>query len=159
VDLDEVVADLQRDLAHAIADKDAIVEVRDLPTVYGDRGRLVQVLQNLILNALKFVPEGTQPHVEIYAQRDGAGWRISGQDNGLGIAPDHAERIFKMFRRLHTRDEFPGTGIGLAICKKVIERHGGKIWVDQAPGGGSIFNFTLPDRVNAPIVAEEALAS
>ena len=115
-----------------------------LPTVSGDASQLAHLLTNLIGNALKFSgPDAPQVHV--HAQRDGAAWRIGVRDSGIGIEPRFFERIFVMFQRLHLRSEHSGTGIGLAICKRVVQRHGGRIWVQSAPGQGSEFFFTLPD--------------
>jgi signal transduction histidine kinase len=112
--------------------------------VEGDPQQLVQLFQNLIGNAVKFVAPGVRPHVVVSAKRAGAAWRFSIEDNGIGIEPRHLERVFGMFQRLHTRDEFEGTGIGLAIARKVVERHGG--WISAAPreAGGTCFEFTLP---------------
>jgi signal transduction histidine kinase len=102
------------------------------------------VFQNLISNAIKFgAPEG--PRVHVSAERADGGWRFSVRDNGIGIEPRHAERIFRIFQRLHTRDEYPGAGIGLALCKAIVERHGGEIRVEPAPERGSVFAFTVPD--------------
>ncbi|HVE12526.1 MAG TPA: ATP-binding protein, partial [Elusimicrobiota bacterium] len=114
-----------------------------LPRVMADRSQLVQLFQNLLGNALKF--RGSRPpEVRVHADRKGKQWQFSIQDNGIGIAPQYLERIFVIFQRLHARDVYPGTGIGLAICKKIVERHDGRIWAESTPGKGSTFRFTLP---------------
>jgi light-regulated signal transduction histidine kinase (bacteriophytochrome) len=123
-----------------------VIDWDGLPVVEGDPAQLVQLFQNLIGNAVKFVAPGVQPHVAVHAERDGERWRFTVEDNGIGIEPRHAERVFGMFQRLHTRDEFEGTGIGLAIARKVVERHGGAISAAARDGGGSCFAFTLPVR-------------
>ena len=130
--------------------REAHIAIGDLPAVMGDRNQLIQLFQNLIGNAVKFVPEDRMPEIEVTAERDRAMWIFSVSDNGIGMEPGHAERIFRMFQRLHTRDEYPGTGIGLAIAKKVVERHGGTIWVEPRPDGGSRFSFTLPATKGTP---------
>ena len=124
-----------------------VVIVSDLPTVRGDEGQLRQLFQNLIGNGIKFRADDP-PRVEVTAERDDgdAAWRFSVADNGIGIDPRHAERIFTVFKRLHTRDKYPGSGIGLSICKRIVERHQGRIWVEQSELGGSRFCFTIPDR-------------
>ncbi|HTE59877.1 MAG TPA: PAS domain S-box protein [Solirubrobacteraceae bacterium] len=124
--------------------REARIVVGDLPTVLGDRHQLGQLFQNVIGNAVKFVPDDRMPEIEVSAVRAGERWCFEVADNGIGLEPAHAERIFRMFQRLHTRDEYPGTGIGLAIAKKVVERHGGTIWAEPSPEGGSRFRFTLP---------------
>jgi light-regulated signal transduction histidine kinase (bacteriophytochrome) len=111
----------------------------------GDRSQLAQLLQNLIGNGLKYHGE-KPPHVHVSARRDGNEWIISIRDNGIGISPKHYERIFEIFKRLHNQQEYPGTGIGLAVCRRVVNRHGGKIWVESESGNGSTFNFTIPER-------------
>jgi len=115
-----------------------------LPDVSADDTQLTQLFQNLIGNAIKFKKPDDPIRVRVGVQDTGSEWRFSVSDNGIGIEPQYYERIFMMFQRLHTRDEYPGTGIGLAICKKVVDRHRGRIWVESAPGKGSTFHFTLP---------------
>jgi PAS domain S-box-containing protein len=124
--------------------REAHVALGELPVVPGDPHQLGQLFQNLIGNAVKFVPPERTPEVTVGAVRDGAVWHFTVADNGIGLDPAYAERIFRMFQRLHTRDDYPGTGIGLAIAKKVVERHDGAIWVEPAPAGGTCFHFTIP---------------
>jgi PAS domain S-box-containing protein len=114
-----------------------------LPPVMADPAQLAQVFQNLIANALKFRREDVPPHIHVSATREDGMWRFAVADNGIGFDSKHGERVFQIFQRLHTRDEYPGTGIGLALCKRILERHGGRIWVESAPGEGSTFFFTL----------------
>ena len=106
-------------------------------------GQLKQVIENLLSNAVKFRGPAP-PRIHLAARRHGPEWVFSVRDNGIGLDPQYAHRIFQMFQRLHTRREYPGTGIGLAICKRIVERHGGRIWVESAPGQGATFYFTLP---------------
>jgi PAS domain S-box-containing protein len=130
-------------LRTAIEESGAQVTAGPLPTVAADPVQMGQVLQNLVGNGLKF--RGAEPpRVHVSAGRRGDEWLIAVRDNGIGIAPEYAQRIFVIFQRLHTRAEYAGTGIGLAICKKIVERHGGRIWVESAEGRGSTFYFTLP---------------
>jgi light-regulated signal transduction histidine kinase (bacteriophytochrome) len=142
-DCEEVLARALLLLQVNIEEAQAVVTHDVLPTVRADESQLGQLLQNLISNALKFHGE-QPPRVHISAKPDGRQWVFAVQDNGIGIAPQFAERIFVVFQRLHTRREFSGTGIGLAICKKIVERHGGRIWVESELGKGSTFYFTLP---------------
>jgi PAS domain S-box-containing protein len=139
--LDEAISNL----GLAIREKAAAVTHGPLPPILGDPTQLPQLFQNLIGNALKFCEAGP-PQVHVTADRDGGQWVFAVRDNGIGIAPQHSQRIFQIFQRLHGRKEYPGTGMGLAICKKVVERHGGRIWVVSQPGEGSTFCFTLPAR-------------
>jgi len=130
----------------AVGDTGALVTHGHLPTVMADEIQLIQLFQNLVGNAIKYQRPGV-PEVHVSAFKIGdQEWKFSVQDNGLGIDPEYFEKIFGMFQRLHGRDEFAGTGIGLAICKKIVERHGGRISVDSEPGRGSTFFFTLPDK-------------
>jgi light-regulated signal transduction histidine kinase (bacteriophytochrome) len=146
VNVERVVAEVAATLRALAHDEPPVIEWGALPVVDGDPAQLVQLFQNLIGNAVKFVAPGVRPHVTVGAARDGAHWRFTIEDNGIGIDPRHAERVFGMFQRLHTRDQFEGTGIGLAIARKVVEHHGGTISAAPRPGGGSCFMFTLPAR-------------
>lgn len=131
-------------LAHAMRDSGAVIErATALPTLWYERTSMTQVFQNLVSNALKF-KRSNPVVVRISAQRSEDCWTISVMDNGIGVDPDYFERIFVIFQRLHSRAEYEGTGIGLAICEKIVERHGGRIWAEAAPGGGACFKFTLP---------------
>lgn len=116
-----------------------------LPVVRAAEPQLVQVFQNLISNGIKFHGK-ERPSIHVSAKRKGGEWLFSVRDNGIGIDPKDAERIFAMFQRLHGVDQYPGTGIGLALCKKIVERHGGRIWVESRAGHGATFYFTLPER-------------
>ncbi len=142
VTLARVLSDMQTTIetAHAV-----IIKPDHLPTVMADGTQVHQLFQNLIGNALKFKGEAT-PRVEITVEpvEDGTFWQFSFRDNGIGIEPQYFERIFIIFQRLHSKESYPGTGIGLAICKKIVERHGGKLWVDSKVGAGTTFFFTLP---------------
>ena len=146
VDLDAIYDEVLRGLAPDIAERDAVVTKDPLGEAWGEAGQLSQVLQNLIANGLKFTADGTRPEVHVSTARAGDRVRVSVRDNGIGIDPEHAERIFKMFQRLHNTEDYPGTGIGLAISQKIIDRHGGTIVIAPAPGGGTVFTFDLPAR-------------
>jgi signal transduction histidine kinase len=143
LDLEETLAEVLRWLAPMIAERDALVTHDPLPVVRGERSQIAQVLQNLVSNAIKFTEPGKVPAVHVSSEREGAFWRIAIRDNGIGV-DGASDVIFKMFGRLHGIDAYPGTGIGLALAKRVVEGHGGRIWVESAAGGGSIFFFTLP---------------
>lgn len=132
-------------LTNAVKESHAIITHDPLPAVMGDEKQLAQLFQNLLSNALKF--GGAQPpHIHISAKQADGDWVFSVRDDGIGIDPQYAERIFVIFQRLHTREEYPGTGIGLAICKKIVERHGGRIWVESERGKGATFYFTMRDE-------------
>jgi light-regulated signal transduction histidine kinase (bacteriophytochrome) len=142
VDCNDVVADALASLQRAVDDAGAQIDVEPLPTVTGNPATLRQLFQNLIANAIKFVDE-PPARVRIWAAEIPEGWRFSIRDNGIGIAPEEVERIFGMFTRLHGSDRYPGTGVGLAVCQRIVDVHGGRIWVESAPGGGSQFMFTI----------------
>lgn len=144
VDCEEVLEFALTNLRVLIMESGARVTHKQLPKVMADGRQLVQLLQNLIGNAIKFHRAGIAPEVGVEAEYAGREWLFSVRDNGIGIDPRHAERIFVIFQRLHSRADYPGTGIGLALCKKIVLRHGGRIWVDSTPGGASTFRFTLP---------------
>ena len=127
-----------------------------LPTVAADAAQLVMLFQNLLGNALKF-RGSAPPRIHIGAEQQGRWWQFTVQDNGIGIAPQHREQIFGLFQRLHSRRAYPGTGIGLALCQRIVERHGGRIWVESVIGQGSTFCFTLPAYSDAPPAAGEVL--
>jgi light-regulated signal transduction histidine kinase (bacteriophytochrome) len=141
--LDRVLFSLQM----AIEENHAVVAHDDLPTVMADGTQLTQMFQNLISNAIKF-HDDRPPKIHVGAEHSDGEWLFSVRDDGIGIDPQHFERIFRIFQRLHNRTEYPGAGIGLTICKKVVERHGGRIWVESELGKGSTFYFTIPDRGN-----------
>lgn len=146
VDTGALVAQILRMLRPQIEERGGEVAVEPLPTVQGDEWQLRQLFQNLIANAVKF-DGGRPPRVAVSAVREATGWRFGVRDHGVGIDERHADRIFKVFQRLHARDEYDGTGIGLAICRRVVDRRGGRIWVQAAPGGGADFRFTVPDAI------------
>ncbi len=141
--LEAAFAQALENLQLAIKEKNAAITHDPLPVVYGDIGQLTQVMQNLIDNAIKFRGEAP-PRVHISSRFEGKECVCSVRDNGIGIAPEYLNRLFLLFQRLHTRKEYPGTGIGLAICKRIVERHGGNIWVESSPGQGSTFCFSIP---------------
>ena len=159
VDLNRVLEDVREDLQVRVEQSDAEITVADLPRVEGDTGQLRQVVQNLLDNAIEYSGDGP-PRIRVSARRNAPDqgpptdpprsvserneWVLSVSDRGIGIDPDDADRVFDVFQRLHARNEHEGTGIGLALCERVVERHGGEIWVESEPGEGSTFSFTLP---------------
>jgi signal transduction histidine kinase len=143
VDCNAVMEEVRQTLTSAIQESGAVITSAELPSVWADRTQLAQVFQNLIGNAIKFRGENP-PVISVQAEKAEPNWLLSVSDNGIGIDPEHAENIFVVFQRLHARTEYPGNGIGLAICKKIVERSGGRIWVESQAGAGSSFKFTLP---------------
>jgi len=152
VDLNEVLGEALANLQMAIDDAGATVDTGELPTLEVDRRQMVQVFQNLIGNAIKFSGD-RPPEVSITGEPMNGTWVVAVRDNGIGIPKEQGERVFALFQRLHGPDAYPGTGIGLAICKKIIEKHGGSIWVESVPGEGSTFYFSLPAPTGARISA------
>jgi signal transduction histidine kinase len=143
-DCNAVLDSALESLRLAMAESGAGIQRADLPVVMGNAAQLTQLFQNLLANAIKF--RGEQPlRIDVSAEPDGPDWRFTVRDNGIGIEPEYFDRVFVMFQRLHSRSAYAGTGIGLAISKKIVERHGGRIWVESAPGHGAAFKFTLPN--------------
>ena len=144
VDLAAIMQETRGDLEVAIAESGAEIVANDLPPVMADPAQVRQIFLNLIGNALKFRHEGAIPRVVVSGERAAEMVELRFEDNGIGLDEKYVDRIFKPFQRLHARDRYPGTGIGLAICRKIVERHGGSITVSSAPGRGATFIVTLP---------------
>jgi len=145
VDCNDVADEAVHNLRVAATQHGAVVTRDQLPTISGDRSQLTQLIQNLIANAIKFHAD-EPPRIHIAADESDRQWTFSVRDNGIGIDPQYQERIFRIFQRLHTRQEYPGTGIGLAVCKRIVDRHGGRIWCESESGKGATFYFTLPEK-------------
>jgi PAS domain S-box-containing protein len=145
VNMNEAVNRALRSLRSSVRESGAKIDVHELPAIRGDMSQMIQLFQNLIANALKF-RGSSKPRIEVSAITYGDDLVFSIKDNGIGIDLKYQDRLFMMFSRLHTRDEYPGTGIGLAISKKIVERHGGRIWFESEVGKGTTFYFTLPSR-------------
>jgi PAS domain S-box-containing protein len=139
-----IVENAIKNLMAAIQESGAKIEIGDLPEILVDESQLKSVFQNLIGNAIKFRSPNSLCVIRVSARQKGQHWIFSVEDNGIGIERKHFDRIFQVFQRLHQREDYPGNGIGLAICKKIIERHGGKIWLESRPGHGTTFSFTIP---------------
>jgi light-regulated signal transduction histidine kinase (bacteriophytochrome) len=145
-DLNDILNLVKRDLSIAIAEASFTIHADNLPELVADQSKMKQLFQNLISNAIKF-RSNENPKIEIKVKKEKKNWIFSFADNGIGINKQHFDRIFVIFQRLHTRDEYSGTGIGLAICKKIVERHQGKIWLESVMGSGTTFYFKLPIKV------------
>jgi light-regulated signal transduction histidine kinase (bacteriophytochrome) len=143
VDSDGVLAKTLEHLRDPIREKGALITHDKLPLIEADEAQIGQLLQNLISNALKYC-DNNVPSVHVSCAKDYGFWTFKVKDNGIGIEPEFAEKIFAIFQRLHSKEQYPGTGMGLSVCKKIVERHGGRIWVESQPGVGSTFCFTLP---------------
>jgi PAS domain S-box-containing protein len=150
VDCEKILQNVLNNLQMSIKQSSAAITHTPLPQVNADPSQLTQLFQNLISNALKFRQEAT-PQIHIAVQSTDDKWLFSVQDNGIGMEVQYLERIFIIFQRLHSKAEYPGTGIGLAVCKKIVEQHGGTLWVDSQPGRGSTFHFTLPYLAGTPL--------
>lgn len=148
VDCNEIVSTVLDDLDSAIKEAGAEIKTGELPMVSGYKTELKQLFQNLIINAIKFRKKEVHPEIEIVSHRVNGGYEFMVKDNGIGIPEEHSERIFVIFQRLHTRTEYEGSGIGLSHCKKIVELHGGNIWVNSKPGEGSAFHFTILENNN-----------
>jgi PAS domain S-box-containing protein len=142
--METILSNALNNLQLVIQETQTCITRDPLPMVLADGTQITQVFQNMIDNAMKFRREGVSPNIHISVSRLDGMWRFAVQDNGIGIPPEHFEKIFILFERLHRRDAYPGTGLGLALCKRIIERHGGQIWVESEVGKGSTFYFTLP---------------
>ncbi len=146
VDWGKIFQAAKENLEVAIAESGAVITHDPLPALVADQTQFTQLFQNLFSNAIKFRRREEAPRIHVSAVRQDGAWQFSVRDNGIGIAPQYFDRIFIIFQRLHGREEYAGTGIGLAICKKIVERHGGRMWVESEPGKGSTFHFTIPDE-------------
>ncbi|MDR3712965.1 MAG: ATP-binding protein [Puia sp.] len=150
IDTYDILEEVLADLDSIIQGNQAAITARHLPVIEGYRTELKLLFQNLLTNAIKFRKRETPPQISIDAEKTDGVWTFSFRDNGIGIEKQHQERIFIIFQRLHTRKEYEGSGIGLAHCKKIVELHGGRIWVESSPGEGSTFFLTLPATTDSP---------
>jgi light-regulated signal transduction histidine kinase (bacteriophytochrome) len=146
VECEDILEATQENLAVAITESGALITHDPLPALVADPTQFLRLFQNLFSNAIKFRRREEAPRIHVSAKRLEHAWQFSVRDNGIGIDPQYFDRIFIIFQRLHGREEYPGTGIGLAICKKIVERRGGRIWVESEPGKGSTFYFVIPDK-------------
>ncbi len=153
VELSDVLEDVQENLQMKIEESDAEITIEQLPRVSGDAGQLRQLFQNLLANAIEYSGD-EPPRVHVGADRNGSRWTVSVTDDGIGIEPADQKRIFNVFQRLHSHEDHSGAGIGLALCQRIVERHGGELWVDSVPGEGSTFTFTLPEARDQQPIAD-----
>jgi PAS domain S-box-containing protein len=148
IDCDKIIYEVLSDMSTVIKEKKAQITVSKLPVIYGYPTEIRLIFQNLISNSLKFTKKGSIPEINVNAKEVNDNWHFSIQDNGIGIDEKNISKIFKIFKRLNNRDQYEGTGIGLSHCEKIIDLHGGSIWVDSKLGQGSVFNFTIPKNIN-----------
>jgi len=144
VNLNELFGQIRSNCRTTLEETGAVITCDELPVVQGEPSQLSQLLQNLLVNAVKFRRQDVTPEVHVSATRQGKSWLLAVRDNGIGIAPEQHQRIFVIFQRLHSRQKYNGTGIGLAVCQRIVEFHGGRIWVQSEPGKGATFLFNLP---------------
>ncbi len=144
IDCNILLNDILNDMALSISESKSVVRLEKLPTVHGYYSGMKSLFQNLISNAIKFRKKDSHPTISITAQAHGTDWHFVVRDDGIGIEKKYYDKLFVIFQRLHNKDEYSGTGIGLAQCKKIVEQHGGNIWVESEPEIGSAFNFTIP---------------
>jgi light-regulated signal transduction histidine kinase (bacteriophytochrome) len=138
----DIFEKVKRNLGLMISEKNAVITRRNLPVVFADESQMIQLIQNLIENGIKFSRE--KPRIHFESKDNDDNFLFSVKDNGIGIEPQYFDKIFKIFQRLLPREDYEGTGIGLAICRRIVERHNGRIWVESKPGKGSVFYFTIP---------------
>jgi len=148
IDCNIILQEVKADMHKTITDEQAVIETTELPVIEGYSTEIKQLFQNLISNAIKFRKKGSIPRINISAYHDNSCWTFAIQDNGIGIAKEHEDRVFTIFQRLHTKNEYEGSGIGLAHCKKIIGLHKGKIWIESTPGEGTTFYFNIPQFNN-----------
>ncbi len=146
--LESVAAQAIKNLQETVSEKGAVINTYNLPFVECDEMQMIQLFQNILDNALKFSKKGTTPVIEIKSEKKEGSYIISFRDNGIGIEKKYHDKIFVIFNRLHSRQEYPGSGIGLAVCKKIAEKHKGRITVDSEPGSGSVFSLILPENIS-----------
>jgi light-regulated signal transduction histidine kinase (bacteriophytochrome) len=150
VDMETAVHEALGNLKLSIEESGAEIDIAKLPVIMGDRSQLLRLFQNLIGNALKYRNSQTVPRIAIGAKKKGDFWEFFVADNGIGIPTEGLSRLFKIFQRLHDREKYSGNGFGLALCKRIVERHGGEIWAESEPDKGSIFRFTLLEKAESP---------
>ena len=140
----ETAQEVINTLGSMVAETGAVINVGELPMIKADRVQMFQLLQNLLSNAIKFSVKSGSPRVDLTCIQSYDNWLFCVKDNGIGILPKYFDKIFVVFQKLHSKDEYEGSGIGLSICKKIVERHGGRIWVESEEGKGTSFYFTIP---------------
>jgi light-regulated signal transduction histidine kinase (bacteriophytochrome) len=151
VDLNEIMETVKSGLKTILEAERALINFRGLPTIIADKSMMRQLFQNLISNAVKFHKPDVAPVINVFAEEKPDGWKIAVNDNGIGIEEKFYEKVFVVFSRLHTRDKYEGTGIGLSLCKKIVDKHEGRIWIDSKLGEGTTFYITIPKKPGAVV--------